>query len=684
MGKPSARSKLIVESLQEAFAPLMRADPRAFRGKYRKMAGDPHAFYRGSACLFYADVTKTKDPFATEDSGRIWIHGDLHVENFGTYLNAAGRLVFDINDFDEAYLGRFTWDLQRFAASLALMGWQKALPEDVVRRLIGRYARAYLSQVDAYRRTDDDADDFALYLHNTEGPIHLALKLARRQRRADLLDDLTIVEDGVRVFAADDTIRKLDSKERAAVLAAFDGYLDTIPEDKRFDRDLFYELRDVVGKSGFGIGSAGLPAYNLLVEGFSQALDNDVVLSMKQANIPAVSRFVDSETVDAYFETRGTARSSASTHCRCTLIRCSGTRRSAGSATSSRSLSVRDRPRLGRAARARRDRRGCRPARPGDRQDPLRLRRGQRAGPRRLPGGGGHRGERAPPAARVRHLAHRLRHRVRRHGPRRPRPLRRGLPRGPRRRRRDLSTPAACDLVAGGGSRRDGQQGRGPREPGRVERGGDRIDDPLPVSGVHQRDGRAAEAAAGHPGAERAAVDRCRHRQVELGRTRPRSRRAATRCDSTNSRPTSCQSPSSIAPIDSCTRWISVTTWRTRRTQPRSVSRPRSASPVLAQRSTPRLGPPPGSLRGGRRTRRRPGLRDAGVDDQHLRSVRAEVDGPVDPEVKSMSSAAPGRASTTRPGPSHRSARQRSRSRRGCTRPPGASQVVGRLVPSTP
>ena len=56
---------------------------------------------------------------------------------------------------------------------------------------------------------------------------------------------------------------------------------------------LFYDLRDVVGKSGFGIGSAGLPAYNLLVEGYSQALDNDVVLSMKQANIPAVSRFVD-------------------------------------------------------------------------------------------------------------------------------------------------------------------------------------------------------------------------------------------------------------------------------------------------------------------------------------------------------------------------------------------------------
>ena len=30
-------------------------------------------------------------------------------------------LIFDVNDFDEAYLGHFTWDLQRFAASMAVV-----------------------------------------------------------------------------------------------------------------------------------------------------------------------------------------------------------------------------------------------------------------------------------------------------------------------------------------------------------------------------------------------------------------------------------------------------------------------------------------------------------------------------------------------------------------------------------
>lgn len=303
MTSDEKRSDLIVSVLEEAFAPLMEADPAAFRAKYRKMASDPHSFYRGSACLFYADVTADDDPFAG-DNDNIWIHGDLHVENFGTYLNSDGRMVFDVNDFDEAYLGRFTWDLRRFAASLALVGWQKALPEEDVRRLVGKYVRAYLAQVDAYRESEDD-DDFALHLDNTRGPIHEALVAARCRRRADLLDDLTVLVDGTRMFAEQRTLRRLGRRERRAVVTAFEAYLETIPDDKRFDRDLFYDLRDVVGRSGFGIGSAGLPAYNLLVEGFSQALDNDVVLSMKQANVPAVSRFMDSREVERYFDHEG-------------------------------------------------------------------------------------------------------------------------------------------------------------------------------------------------------------------------------------------------------------------------------------------------------------------------------------------------------------------------------------------
>jgi uncharacterized protein (DUF2252 family) len=298
------RTTQIIEVLNDAFAPLMETDPTAFRVKYRKMAADPFAFYRGTACLFYADVTTRDDEWVDERAGKIWIHGDLHAENFGTYMDASGRLIFDVNDFDEAYIGHFTWDLQRFAASLALLGWQKALPEGEIRSLVGRYLRGYLAQISHYERTPHD-DDFSLNLSNTDGPVLALLQKARLRSRVALLDSMTSTETGVRLFRSSGTVRRLGKAERRKVERAFGRYLETIPESKRFDRALFYEVRDVVGKTGFGIGSAGLPAYNVLVEGFNQSLDNDVVLSMKQANVPAVGRFVDRSEVEGYFEHEG-------------------------------------------------------------------------------------------------------------------------------------------------------------------------------------------------------------------------------------------------------------------------------------------------------------------------------------------------------------------------------------------
>jgi uncharacterized protein (DUF2252 family) len=299
------RSDEIIAVLNDAFARLMESDPAAFRVKYRKMAMDPFSFFRGTACLFYADVTSdTKwgmTGWGDERSRAIWIHGDLHAENFGTYLNSDGRLVFDVNDFDEAYIGHFAWDLQRFAASLAVMGWRKALPEADVRALVARYLRGYLSQVNHYVRDEGD-DDFGLYLDNADGPVLDLLQSARMISRVDMLDPMTSVETGVRLFRDSGTSRHLGQAERRKVERAFAAYLETIPESKRIDRSLFYDVRDLVGKTGFGIGSAGLPAYNVLVEGFNQSLDNDVVLSIKQANVPAVSRFVDRSVVEGYFD----------------------------------------------------------------------------------------------------------------------------------------------------------------------------------------------------------------------------------------------------------------------------------------------------------------------------------------------------------------------------------------------
>jgi uncharacterized protein (DUF2252 family) len=46
--------------------------------------------------------------------------GDIHVENFGTWRDADGRLVWGVNDFDEAAVMPFTLDLPRPATSVTV------------------------------------------------------------------------------------------------------------------------------------------------------------------------------------------------------------------------------------------------------------------------------------------------------------------------------------------------------------------------------------------------------------------------------------------------------------------------------------------------------------------------------------------------------------------------------------
>jgi uncharacterized protein (DUF2252 family) len=297
------RSARIVDTLVEAFSDLMRADPAAFRTKFRKMAADPFAFYRGSACLFYADVAERDDPWADERTGRVWIQGDLHAENFGTYMDGDGVLIFDVNDFDEAYVGHFTWDVTRFAASLALLGWRKALSDEAITDLVRSYARSYLEQV---RWFVDQADDrsFSLRLGTTDGAVAQVLQLAKLRTRVKLLDGITETEGFDRVLRDGPGVRRLDDAERDAVLDAYQRYLESVPESKRL-RGVSYEVKDVAGRSGFGIGSAGLPAYTLLIEGYNQALDNDVVLSMKQGNVAAPSRVVTDPELAGQFRHHG-------------------------------------------------------------------------------------------------------------------------------------------------------------------------------------------------------------------------------------------------------------------------------------------------------------------------------------------------------------------------------------------
>ena len=308
------RGEEILAVFDTAFGELLAADPAAFRVKFRKMAASAFAFYRGTAALFCHDIDAenagrvggraNSGPYLDERTSRVWIHGDLHAENFGTYMDSNGRLVFNVNDFDEAYVGPFTWDLKRFSASVALVGYAKALSDEQITELVTVYAAAYRERIHALATgaKSDEVPPFTL--DTAQGPLLDALRDARSLTRFALLDSMTEIRDFERRFAPGGGSIELDAATRYKVLAAFDGYLETLP-DSSLARPDSYRVKDVVGRRGIGIGSAGLPSYNILLEGHSDALENDVVIYIKQAQTPAVSRHVTDPAIADYFQHEG-------------------------------------------------------------------------------------------------------------------------------------------------------------------------------------------------------------------------------------------------------------------------------------------------------------------------------------------------------------------------------------------
>jgi hypothetical protein len=120
--------------------PLIPAD---VDHKHELMADAPFPFLRAT---FYrwAQVWPQLAP-KSADAPIVLGIGDLHVENFGTWRDSEGRLIWGINDFDEACPIPYTCDLVRLATSARLACAAEHLAVDP-----GQASRAIL---EGYRET---------------------------------------------------------------------------------------------------------------------------------------------------------------------------------------------------------------------------------------------------------------------------------------------------------------------------------------------------------------------------------------------------------------------------------------------------------------------------------------------------------------------------------------------------
>src|ERR1700733_15940449 len=109
--------------------------------KYKALKESPFRFYRGTCHLFFEDLAK--DP-PVKDPTKIWICGDLHIENYGTYKGDNGLAYFDMNDFDEALLGPATWEILRTMTSIYLAAEELKVKGKIADELVACFFEHYL------------------------------------------------------------------------------------------------------------------------------------------------------------------------------------------------------------------------------------------------------------------------------------------------------------------------------------------------------------------------------------------------------------------------------------------------------------------------------------------------------------------------------------------------------------
>jgi len=112
--------------------------------KHEQMRADPFLFFRATYYR-WAQLWPEHCPRLAR-AAEVLAVGDLHIENFGTWRDAEGRLIWGVNDFDEAHPMAFPNDLVRLAVSALLAaesspGFQLK-PGEVCARLADGYRDA--------------------------------------------------------------------------------------------------------------------------------------------------------------------------------------------------------------------------------------------------------------------------------------------------------------------------------------------------------------------------------------------------------------------------------------------------------------------------------------------------------------------------------------------------------------
>jgi uncharacterized protein (DUF2252 family) len=288
--KPESRRRGPLELLQESMRGRV---PQLVTLKYERMIESPVGYFRGAVPVMAADLATLPNTGIINQ-----ICGDAHVRNLGAFAAPDGRLVFDINDFDETIRAPFEWDLKRLATSLVIAGRALLAKKAACEEAVLAFTERYRTFIDTFARMP--VTDVARYqVHRLQriSPVSKALLKAERATPQHNLEHLTTPPGAPaekRRFKEDKPLlTRVSASHRRAVLASLVEYNQTLQPERRHFLAQYCPI-DVAFKV-VGTGSVGLRDYVVYFEGNGPG--DPLFLQIKEQPGSAYAPFVGADNL---------------------------------------------------------------------------------------------------------------------------------------------------------------------------------------------------------------------------------------------------------------------------------------------------------------------------------------------------------------------------------------------------
>jgi uncharacterized protein (DUF2252 family) len=229
------------------------------------------------------------------------ICGDAHVRNLGAYAAPDGRLVFDINDFDETTRAPFEWDLKRLATSLILAAREAGAKDSFARNAVLAFLAHYHKCSRAFGKMPVlEVARYQVHRLMRASLISDVLMKAERATPPHTLETLTepAKKGTQRVFRENKPVLwRVSSAQAKLVLAAMKEYRESLlPERQHILAQ--YRAVDVCFKV-VGTGSVGTRDYCVYMEGNGEG--DPLFLQIKEEVGSAYLPYVDHNKKESHW-----------------------------------------------------------------------------------------------------------------------------------------------------------------------------------------------------------------------------------------------------------------------------------------------------------------------------------------------------------------------------------------------